>query len=181
MTTVMFLGPCYKQDRKTQTLHEPFSVHSRSGKFLRSILDEMKRGVDFGFANVIPRAVFDAGGKERNPKGTELLDYVISDEFWKRANADVIIGLSSDVRKAFELLEKRLLPISQPVNIAGRQFLFLEHPSFVMRQPAERRAEYAERLRSGIRSSLAGLAALPLRPTAKRVGTHSLRGQTLAA
>jgi hypothetical protein len=181
MTTVTFVGPCCKQDRKTQTLHEPFSVRSRSGKFLRSISDEIERGVDFGFANVIPDAVFDAQGKERNPKGTELLDYVTSEEFWKRVDADVIIGLSSEVRKAFELLEKRLLPIGEPVHIAGRQFIFLEHPSFVMRQPAERRKQYAERLRTVIRSTQASLVALGRRPASKRRAKRPSGALALAA
>lgn len=181
MTTVTFLGPCYKRDRKTQTLHEPFSVRSRSGKFLRSISDEIKQGVDFGFANVIPDAVFDVQGKERNPKGTELLDYITSEEFWKRVDADVIVGLSSDVRKAFELLEKRLLPMGEPVHIAGRQFIFLEHPSFVMRQPAERRKQYVERLRTGIRSAQVSLAALAHKPASERRAKRPLGAHALAA
>lgn len=179
MTTVVFLGPCYKQDRKTQTLHEAFSVKSRSGKFLRSISDKIEIEVDF--ANVIPSAVFDGHGKERNPKGIELLDYVSSADFWTRVDGDIIVGLSSDVRKAFELLEKRELPMGEPTLIAGRQFLFLEHPSFVMRQPAERRKQYAERLRSGIRSAAASVRTGDREPATKGRQKRASRAPQLAA
>ncbi len=172
--TVVFLGPCYKQDSKTQTLHEPFSSRSRSGKFLRSISDAIGSGrrIRFSFENIIPDAVFDPAGRERNPKGPELLDHITSEDFWKRVRGDIVVGLSADVRRAFELRENRPISTGETVRISDRHFIFFEHPSFVMRQPIVHRQEYAERLKTGIRTAEALLAA-QLQKTAMH--RHGLR------
>lgn len=159
--SVVFLGPCYKQDNKTQTLHEPFSDGSRSGRFLRSIWDSIGfgRGIRVSFANIIPKAVFDTTGRERNPKGSELLEHITSKDFWERVRGDIVVGLSADVRQAFELREHRPISTGEAIRISDRHFIFFEHPSFVMRQPIDRRQEYAERLKIGIRRTEALVAA----------------------
>jgi hypothetical protein len=176
-TTIVFLGPCYKQDNKTGTLHEPFSERSRSGKFLRSIWSSSKLGsrVQVLFDNIIPRAVFDTGGRERNPKGTELFEHIRSESFWNRLRGEIVVGFSADVRRAFELRENRALPTGEPVPIGGRHFVFLEHPSFMMRQSADRREEYAVRLKACIQSAQALASSKKKRPASTQVARREVR------
>lgn len=143
--TVLFLGPCRKFDSATGKPFPAFSPSSRSGRFLRSVLDAaaLPSNVQVKFDNVIPRPVFRENGQERNPSCAELVLELENHSLWRLGAGDIVIGLSSVVGEA-------LRKVSASRTASGRavypMILGLEHPSFMMRRPVRERVDYAKRI-----------------------------------
>lgn len=152
--TVLFLGPCRKFDVATAKPFPAFSPASRSGRFLRSAIQAaaVPNDIELRFDNIIPRPVYDRTGKERNPSCAELISELDGHELWDLQEGDVIIGLSAAVGEA--LLRVRASRIAAGDGCRPT-VLKLEHPSFMMRRPAEERAGYAQRLGACIRRAMA--------------------------
>jgi hypothetical protein len=143
--TVLFLGPCRKLDVTTAKPFPAFSPASRSGRFLRSVIQtaSIPTGIKLLFDNIIPRPVFDEKGKERNPSCAELIAELEGHALWSLSKGDVVVGLSAVVGDA-------LLRVRASRTASGEgclpALLKLEHPSFMMRRPIEERTDYARRL-----------------------------------
>jgi hypothetical protein len=97
-------------------------------------------GTEVRFDNILSTAYFDETGQERNPAPDKLVAPLLSHACW--SSADVVIALSSGVKAAFELAERRGLPKHKKAPIIR----FLDHPSYIMRRPQAERTAYANRL-----------------------------------
>jgi len=142
MTTIYLLGPCHKINRKTGCVHPAFDEAARSGRYLRNAVGVANRGnVRIVYSNILSGAWTDASGQEQLPNLASLVRALPEHPLW--VDADVVIGLGGLVRQALEGMQST--PRSrQP------QLVFLAHPSFILRRPAEERLSFETGLRSAI-------------------------------
>lgn len=169
---MLFVGPCYKINRSTGEVHEPFSLESRSGKFLRSALSVDE--VEMAFDNVIDGPVLDDAGRERNPSARELVGHLRHSPLMQDGEWDVVVGLSGPVRQAFEMSTGLRVRPLEAVRYSSSWFLFADHPSYVMRRPASERQRWAVDLLDEIKRAVS-LSERPLRsraPSAAPRGYH---------
>ena len=141
MRTIVFLGPCFKLNRRTSENFEAFSPQSRSGKFLRSSVErgliDSDKIVKIEYRNVIERLFYNSSGKEVVPSVSELVGDVKQLRVWDYA--DIVICLGSAVSEAVN----RVMQDEKCDQIAKHVSVFhLKHPSFVIRQPVEIRDQY---------------------------------------
>jgi hypothetical protein len=151
--TVLFLGPCRKFDPATEQPFPPFSEASRSGRFLRAAIDAaaIPPNIMVRFDNVIPRALFDAEGRERYPVCAELVAELEQHPLWEMYSHDVVVGLSAVVSDALDRSHAKRV---NDGYIGGPTLLRLEHPSFMMRRPVQERVAYSRRLAESVRAAL---------------------------
>ena len=156
--SAVFFGPCQKLNRRTGTAYEAFCPESRSGKFLRSIVDTnaFPKEVNVRFDNIIASPVYDKEGKERNPTVAELVKALERHKLWKSENIDILVGLSASVREALETVHRRR---RESNRASGPMMLFAEHPSFMMRRPHSERVNYSARLQQKISGAIQSLGS----------------------
>jgi hypothetical protein len=143
LPAVIFLGPCYKCDRRTGGLHEPFSPQARSGAFLRRIAAPLADKFEVCFDNIIADAVWDGCGRERVPAPSELIVALQDHRIWSMHPSSTVAGLGGAVGRALKLVaaSRRAKGVTEMPG-----FLFFEHPSFVLRRPACERSAYGQRI-----------------------------------
>jgi hypothetical protein len=137
---VVFLGPCRKVDRKNGKLHPPFSELSRSGKFLRGLVNgAVLQNIRVEYDNILEIGVFTPLGQECNPGPDQLVKPLLEHRIWREA--DVVIALSSTVRRAFEIVKREM-----GADAPGKRLdiHFIDHPSYIMRRPQAERSAYTK-------------------------------------
>lgn len=140
--TILFLGLCAKKTANGG-LHAPLAPTSRSGNFLASLLVDLPLArTSVARDNIIPGPVVGANGIERNPTWTELLPWLRDHWLWKDESLAAIVAFGGEAKRAFGALA-----VERPSNVP---VYFFHHPSYALRQPKSRRADYARELSHAI-------------------------------
>ncbi|RUW22688.1 MULTISPECIES: uracil-DNA glycosylase family protein [unclassified Mesorhizobium] len=148
---ILFLGLCAKKNADGG-LHAPLAPTSRSGSFLASLLAELPLGeIAIARDNIIPGPVFGQNGVERNPTWAELLPWLRDHWLWRDDTLAAIVAFGAEAERAFAALAAE--------RSSDTPVYFLHHPSYALRQPKNRRAEYARKLSQAIVATDASIAA----------------------
>lgn len=103
------------------------------------------------FDNILPGPACDSAGHEYNPTWKELLPVLDKHRIWSLGPKSIVVGLSAQVCRA--LTEARKTRICDRKNSIPF-FIFMAHPSFIMRRNEAERYGYFKELEKSLKAAV---------------------------